>query len=362
MNKITVAVIFGGQSTEHEVSRTSACTIISHLNPDKYYVIPVGITKKGEWLIYNGPVENIKTGEWERYGTRAILSPDASQKCLLKIVGGKVKEIPIDVVFPILHGMWGEDGTIQGLLEMAQIPYVGCGVLSSSVCMDKVFTKLVAKDMKVKQAKYLWFSRDELGKRKGILTKVEKKIGYPCFIKPANSGSSVGIRKAENKEELEEALTYAARFDRKVIVEEMMKGREVECAVLGNEKPMVSCVGEVLAAEEFYTYDAKYNNPQSQTVIPAQLPDGVEEKIKKVALKMYQATECSGLARIDFFVREETNEVVFNEINTMPGFTPISMYPELWENAGKAKQELMDDFISLALTKESRILEMEDNK
>lgn len=352
MNKKTVAIIFGGQSTEHEVSRNSAAMVISNIDEEKYFLIPIGITKQGQWLIYNGPVEHIQTGEWEKYGTPAIISPDATQKCILKIVGGKIKEIPVDVVFPVLHGAWGEDGTIQGLFEMAQIPYVGGGVLTSSVSMDKVFTKMIAEHAGIKQAKYLWFYKKQLQSCQTVMEKIEKELGYPCFIKPANAGSSVGISKAHNPQELEQALFHAAKFDNKIIAEEFVDAREVECAVLGSDNPMASCVGEILSSGEFYDYDAKYNSPESKTVVPVDMPQEITDKIKQVALQIYQAVEGTGLARVDFFVKKGTNEVIFNELNTMPGFTTISMYPMLWEEEGKTKTMLIDELITLALTKQ----------
>ena len=355
-SKKTVAVIFGGQSSEHEVSRVSAMLMLNSLNKEKYQVLPVGITKKGEWLVYNGPVEHVKTGEWEKYGTPVSLSPDATKKCFLKIVNGSVKEIPVDVVIPVLHGAWGEDGTIQGLLEMAQIPYVGCGVLASAVSMDKVFTKMIAKSARIPQAKYLWVHKYDLEKkREKIMDQVEKKLGYPCFVKPSNAGSSVGISKAKNREQLSAALDFAAGYDRKVIVEEAIDAREFECAVLGNEEPIVSGVGEVLAAAEFYDYDAKYNNSDSRTVIPAEVEQEKVEEMRRIAKKIFLAVDGSGLARVDFFVDKKTGKVLFNELNTMPGFTPISMYPMLWKHAGITETELMDRFIELALTRDSGI-------
>jgi D-alanine-D-alanine ligase len=355
-SKKTVAVIFGGQSSEHEVSRTSAMLMLNALDKEKYQVLPVGITKKGEWLIYNGPVEHVKTGEWEKFGTPAALSPDATKKCFLKIVNDSVKEIPVDVVIPVLHGAWGEDGTIQGLLEMAQIPYVGCGVLASAVSMDKVFTKLIAKSVRIPQAKYLWVHKYDLDqKREKIMDQVEKKLGYPCFVKPSNAGSSVGISKAKNREQLSAALDYAAGYDRKVIVEEAIDAREFECAVLGNEEIMVSGMGEVLSAAEFYDYDAKYNNNESRTVIPAEIEPEKAEEMRRIARRIFRAVDGSGLARVDFFVDRKTGKVLFNELNTMPGFTPISMYPMLWEAAGMSNREMMDRFIELALTRDTGI-------
>ena len=357
MNKKTIAVIFGGQSSEHEVSRNSATTIISSIDSSKYYVIPVGITKKGKWMIYNGPVENIRSGEWEKFGSPAVLSPDPNTRGLLKTVGGKVKIIPVDVVFPVLHGAWGEDGTIQGLFELAHMPYVGCGVLASAVSMDKEFTKIVAKNAKINQAKYLVVKKWELAKKqKDIFRKIGLKIGYPCFVKPANAGSSVGITKVKGEEFLLDALNIAARYDSKIIVESEVLGREVECAVLGNgEKISASCVGEIIPAAEFYDYDAKYNNPESKTIVPANLDEKISNEIKKTAVKIFKAVNGSGLARVDFFVEKDTNKIIFNELNTLPGFTSISMYPMLWKNDGIEMGELMDRLICLALEKETNV-------
>lgn len=348
MNKKTVAVIFGGYSSEHEVSRVSASTIISNIDTEKYYVLPIGITKEGKWLLYNGSVDKIRNGEWERYGVPAIISPDKTSKSILKIVNEKVKNISVDVIFPVLHGLNGEDGTIQGLFELSGIPYVGCGVLSSSVSMDKAFTKIIAKNAKVKQAKYLVLYKDEADKQ-SVLKKIETSLGFPCFVKPANAGSSVGISKAHNKEELKEALLLASMHDRKIIIEEAVVGREVECAVLGlGKKAVASSVGEVLAAAEFYDYDAKYNNSASKTVIPADLPEKITKEIQKTAVKIFAAVDGTGLSRVDFFVEKDTNNVVFNEINTLPGFTPISMYPMLFADSGIKINELIDRLIDLA--------------
>ena len=352
MNKKNIVVIFGGQSPEHEVSLNSASMIISNMNEEKYYIIPIGITKEGQWLIYDGPVEHIKTGEWKKYGTPAIISPDATQKSILKIIGDKIKKIPVDVIFPVLHGKWGEDGTIQGLFEMAQIPYVGDGVLSSCVSMDKVFTKMIAKSVNIEQAKYLWFYTYELEHCENILNQIEKELQYPCFIKPANTGSSVGITKAHNREELKKALYYAAKFDTKVIAEEFIDGREIECSVLGNENPIASGVGEIFSAAEFYDYDAKYNNAESKTVVPAELDKEITDKIRKIAIKIFKAVEGTGLARVDFLIQKNTNHIIFNELNTMPGFTSISMYPMLWEAEGKSKELLIDELITLAFLKQ----------
>ena len=348
LNKKTVVILFGGQSSEHEVSRVSASTIISNIDSDKYFVIPVGITKEGKWMIYNGPVESIKNGEWEKFGTPAILSPDATHKGILKLVGGRFKLIPVDVVFPVLHGNFGEDGTIQGLLELAKIPYVGCGVVASGVSMDKEFTKVISKNAGIRQAKFIKFTSDEISNGKKCAAKVKKSLGYPCFIKPANAGSSVGITKAHDDEELIAGLQIAAKYDRKVLVEAAVIGQEVECAVLGNTDVKASSVGEIFSAAEFYDYDAKYNNAESKTAIPALLSEEKMKEIQKTALKVFKAVGGRGLSRVDFFVEKDTERVIFNEINTLPGFTAISMYPKLWEDAGLPITELIDELISLA--------------
>ena len=350
VSKKTVAVIFGGQSSEHEVSRTSAVMMLQALDKEKYQVLSVGITKKGQWLIYNGPVEHVKTGEWEKFGTPVSLSPDATKKCFLKIVGGNVKEIPVDVVIPVLHGAWGEDGTIQGLLEMAQIPYVGCGVLASAVSMDKLYTKIIVDDLGIRQAAYVPVMRWKMEKdMDAVVAQVESRFQYPVFVKPSNAGSSRGVSKAENREGLVAALKEAAKHDRKILVEETIVGHEVECAVLGGgQKPVkASGVGEILAAAEFYDFDAKYNNEESRTVIGPELPGDSAERVREAAAKIFNAVDGYGLSRVDFFVTKE-GEVIFNEINTMPGFTAISMYPMLWEAAGIPKAELVDRLISLA--------------
>ena len=348
MNKLTVAVIFGGQSSEHEVSRVSASTIIANLDPEKYYVIPVGITKSGKWMIYNGPVENIKNGEWEKFGTPAILSPDASQRGLLKIVGGKVKLIPIDLAFPVLHGKYGEDGTIQGLFELAKLPYVGCGVLASAVSMDKFFTKIIADRVGVRQAAYEPVMKEEIAGTEGMaeaVKRVEARFAYPVFIKPSNAGSSRGVSKAENREQLTEGLTEAARHDRKILVEETIVGHEIECAVFGNGKEPViaSGVGEVLAAAQFYDFEAKYFNAESRTVVNPELPGDSAERVRRAAVEIFKAVDGYGLARVDFFVTKDGDVVFMNKHNA--GFTAISMYPMLFEAAGISKTELVGKLI-----------------
>lgn len=350
-SKKTVVVLFGGQSSEHDVSLISACNIISNIDTNKYFVLTVGITRKGQWMLYNGPLKHIETGEWEKFATPAFISPDASHKALIKLAGDRYKTIPVDVVFPVLHGLYGEDGTVQGLLEMAQIPYVGCGVLSSSISMDKVYTKIIIEKENIAQANYIVVYKEELNNTDEIVSRVNEAFGYPCFIKPSNAGSSIGITKAHNEEELIEGLNLAAKHDRKILVEEEIVGREVECAVLGNLDVKASSVGEIIAGAEFYDYDAKYNNSESKTIINPDIEKEIVEEIREKAIRIFKAVNGSGLARVDFFIEKETNRVIFNEINTMPGFTSISMYPMLWENVGIPKTELIDNLIQLALEK-----------
>ena len=350
-SKKTVVVLFGGQSSEHDVSLISACNIISNIDTNKYFVLTVGITRKGQWMLYNGPLKHIETGEWEKFATPAFISPDASHKALIKLAGDRYKTIPVDVVFPVLHGLYGEDGTVQGLLEMAQIPYVGCGVLSSSISMDKVYTKIIIEKENIAQANYIVVYKEELNNTDEIVSRVNEAFGYPCFIKPSNAGSSIGITKAHNEEELIEGLNLAAKHDRKILVEEAIVGREVECAVLGNLDVKASSVGEIIAGAEFYDYDAKYNNSESKTIINPDIEKEIVEEIREKAIRIFKAVNGSGLARVYFFIEKETNRVIFNEINTMPGFTSISMYPMLWENVGIPKTELIDNLIQLALEK-----------
>lgn len=348
MDKKNVVVVFGGRSSEHEVSCISSQTVIANINKEKYNIILVGITKEGEWLFVE-KVEDIADGSWVNSKIHAIVSPDTVKKELVIFGEDGVKTEKIDVVFPVLHGLNGEDGTIQGIFELAQIPYVGCGVLASSVSMDKLYTKIVVDTLGVNQAKYVGVDRRELGKMDEIIKQAEEKLGYPMFVKPSCAGSSKGVSKAENKEELIEAIKEAARHDRKVLIEETIVGREIECAVLGMTEVKASGLGEILAAAEFYDYDAKYNNAESKTVLDPDLPEEVIKEVRKAAVDIFKAIDGSGLSRVDFFVEKETNRVVFNEINTLPGFTSISMYPMLWERQGIAKTELVDKLLQLAM-------------
>lgn len=346
MNQKNVLLLFGGCSPEHEISAASAATVVQHM--ESYNIIPVRITREGKWLLYDGKLDNFKNIDWEKFGTPAILSPDRVNKGLLRIVGDKVKTLPVDVVFPLLHGENGEDGSIQGLCQLAGIPYVGCGVLASAVAMDKTFTKLVARSLNIPQAEYRVFTQDQLEDLDAVMKTIRYQIGYPCFIKPAVSGSSIGISRASNKTELKEALINAAQYSSKIIAERMVRGREIECGVLGvGMETEASVPGEIIPDGVFYDYEAKYVKEGSATTVPAELPPETAEQIRRMAVDIFKAIDGRGLARVDFFV-EETGRVVFNEINTMPGFTAISMYPKMWNAAGLSLPELIDRLIEIA--------------
>lgn len=349
MSKKKLAVLFGGQSSEHIVSCMSAANVIEQIDTEKYDLFLIGITEQGRWLKTDS-VEDIRSEAWRESQTEAVISPDATKQCIILTENGKTTQIKIDAAFPVLHGLYGEDGTIQGLFELAQIPYVGCGVLASAVSMDKLYTKIIVDDLGIRQADYVpvmsWKMKKDMD---GILHQIEEKFSYPVFIKPSNAGSSRGVSKAENREQLIAGLKEAANHDRKILVEEMIYGHEIECAVLGGgQKPVLSSgVGEILAAAEFYDFEAKYFNEESRTQVNPELPGNSAQEVKKAAEKIFNAVDGYGLARVDFFVTKE-GEVVFNEINTMPGFTAISMYPMLWEAEGVAKKELIDRLITLA--------------
>ncbi|MBD5087313.1 MAG: D-alanine--D-alanine ligase [Clostridiales bacterium] len=350
MSKKTVVVLFGGQSSEHEISCVSATTIISCINKEKYQIRMVGITKDGRWLKVER-VEDITSGAWRESSTTAFISPDASLQGIVYIDGDSYTKEKVDIVFPALHGLYGEDGTVQGLLELAHIPYVGCGVLASAVSMDKLYTKIIVDTLHIRQADYVPVRSEQLKDMAEVVERVETKLSYPVFVKPSNAGSSQGVSKACNRQELEKALKYAAEHDKKILVEETIVGREIECAVLGGEEVKASSVGEIVSAAEFYDYEAKYNNPDSMTVISPDLPGDAKEKIREAAVAIFKAVDGFGLSRVDFFLEKETNEVVFNEINTLPGFTSISMYPMLWEEQGISKTELVEKLLSMAKTR-----------
>ena len=427
-NKMCVALLFGGMSSEHEVSCVSVGNFVRNIDRSKYEVLTVGITKEGRWLYTEATAEQMADGSWEELpgNMPCVISPDrADHGMILFTPDGRVEKMHLDVVIPVLHGLWGEDGTVQGLLELAGIAYVGCGVLASSVCMDKAVanalfeangvphTKWVAanrweieKDLEgvcagveqklgwpvfvkpanagssvgiskvssqeelkaaialalendrkvvfeangVPHTKWVAANRWEIEKDlEGVCAGVEQKLGWPVFVKPANAGSSVGISKVSNQEELKAAIALALENDRKVVFEAFVDGQEVECAVIGSDPAVATRPGEILAGAEFYTYDDKYKNGVSQTVIPAHLPEAKLDEVKTYAAMAYTALNCEGLARCDFFVEKNTGRVLINEINTFPGFTAISMYPKLMEHEGLPVPQLIDRLIALAV-------------
>ena len=349
MEKKKVCVIFGGQSPEHEISRISVTSILNNLDKDKYDIDVVGITKNGAWYLYTGDYGNITGGEWENDSKnlkKAIISPDAEDKSLLIFDNSGVTKEKIDVIFPVLHGEYGEDGTVQGLFELAHIPYVGMGVSASANGMDKTLSKIVFDSVNIPQADWILVRKgDDFDKK---ADEIEKKLGYPCFVKPARTGSSKGVGKAHDREELKAALDNALEFDIKVLVEEHIDGHEVECAVLGNSDPKAATVGEIIPLVEFYDFDAKYNDNSTKLQIPADLPGDVIEQIREYAVRAFKALDGQGLSRVDFFVKNDDGTVILNEINTLPGFTSISMYPKLWDAVGLGYSDLLDRLIELA--------------
>ena len=362
--KIRVGVIFGGRSGEHEVSLRSGQAVIDAIDHQKYEVIPIAITKKGQWLSPAAAMELLPRTTTEllargmNENTEALtIVGDPSRSGLVAVGddGGRSgTPLPVDVVFPVLHGTYGEDGTIQGLLEMADVPYVGCGVLASSAGMDKVAMKMLFREAGLPICKHLWFLRAEWErKRPGVLRRVARQIGFPCFVKPANLGSSVGISKATDRRTLEAAIELAARYDRKIIVEEGLDAREIECAVLGNDYPEASQPGEYIVHDKqgaFLDYTEKYSNTgHVEFVVPAPIPKSLAARIRRMSVEAFKAIDGSGLARVDFFLRRDTNELLVNELNTSPGLTEVSGYPKLWAGSGIAFRQVLDRLIQLAI-------------
>lgn len=344
MNKTKVAVLFGGVSSEHEISLLSVANILNSIPKDKYEIFPLGITKAGRWL-YCPNITGDVPESWEADGIPAFISPDATVKGIVTQSG----ILPIDVVFPVLHGKCGEDGTVQGLLQLAQMPYVGCGVLSSALCMDKITANRVMDACGIPRCQWLCMTADQIDDFDLIESQIAEKLNYPVFVKPSNAGSSVGVSKAKDKAQLKAACDLALKHDGRVIFERFVKGREIECAVMGNVDLRVSSPGEILASAEFYDYDDKYKNGTSRTQIPADLPKSTLEEMRSIAARAYKCLACEGLARVDFFV--ENGKVLLNEINTMPGFTAISMYPKMMQAAGLSYEEICHNLICLALEK-----------
>lgn len=349
-----LAVLFGGISSEHDISCLSAASILRNLDKTKYEIYPVGITQEGQW--YYCPAcdaDRVENGEWERMADKvpALLPPDRSVHGLVLLRDGRTETIRLDCVFPVLHGAGGEDGTVQGLLELAGIPYVGCGVAACANSMDKSITKALIEPTGVRQAKYYLALRYDFERNaEGVVRTAADQLGsFPVFVKPCSQGSSVGVAKANDMLELAAGLTEAFKLDDKVLVEEFIDGHEVECAVLGNRNPIASTVGEIAATQEFYTFDAKYKDESSKLYIPAQITSQQLETVRQNALRVYAALGCRGLSRVDFFVTYEGGEVVFNELNSIPGFTSISMYPKLFDYEGIHYPELLDRLVTLAL-------------
>jgi D-alanine-D-alanine ligase len=349
--KIRVGVVFGGRSGEHEVSLASATSVMKSLDRDKYDVVPIGITPDGRWVSSAHALEILKEKTGIGQEPERFLVPEPNRQGLVSADGPGSAFFPLDVIFPVLHGRYGEDGTLQGLLELANLPYVGAGVLASAVGMDKVVQKQLFEHAGLVGPKYLWFlSSAYAEKPKKIIASVEKALRYPMFVKPANTGSSVGISKAHTRAELLQGIADAATYDLKVIVEQGVRdAREIECSVLGNDHPMASIPGEIVPSNEFYDYDAKYVDGKSKAFIPADLRKDVARSVQHVAVRAYEVLNCAGMARVDFFVTRKTQKVYLNEINTIPGFTAISMYPKLWEASGISFSELLDRLITLAL-------------
>ncbi len=352
--KIRVGLVFGGRSGEHEVSLASARSVMANLDSNRYEIVPIGITKSGTWLVGDEPTRTLVQGmqTTDEHTTAVTLTGDPTLRRLIPLQGNEpLKENgALDVIFPVLHGTYGEDGTLQGLLEMANVPYVGCGVLGAALGMDKEKMKMVFSSVGLPSVEYVVCRRNEWERSpETVINVIEQSIGYPCFVKPVNLGSSVGINKAHNSIELEHAIEVAASYDRKIIIERGINCRELECAVLGNDEPIVSVVGEVIASGEFYDYNAKYIDGKSQVIIPADVPSAIGEEVRQQAIKAFLALDLSGLARVDFFLERETNKVYINEVNTLPGFTEISMYPKLWAVSGLPYTQLLDRLIELAI-------------
>ena len=352
MKKLNVCVLFGGMSPEHAVSLRSAESVLNNLDREKYDIFPVGITKEGKWYLFGGEDYSVLPGgNWENCSENCpvAISPVRGDGLLCFTEDG-VRRVKLDVVFPVLHGENGEDGAMQGLLQIAGIPYVGPHVSASAVAMDKTLTKLVVDQIGQVQAAWHLVRRSDLRYHsQQILDTLESRFAYPMFVKPAGTGSSVGVSKAVDRAALENALQTAAAFDDKVLVEEFICGREVEVAVMGNDSPIASICGEIDSGADFYDYDAKYITDTSVAYIPARIDEEVAEQVRDAAVKIYSAIGCQGLSRVDFFVTYEDNRVVFNEINTLPGFTSISMYPKLFDASGIPYGQLLDELLNLAM-------------
>ncbi len=364
MSKIKIGVVFGGRSGEHEISVRSAKSVIEQIDKDKYEVVPIAITKEGNWLnpveslgLLPPPTQQLLLNEIGAFPRNSVaFAGDPSYKGLVKLETqqGEERLEKLDVIFPVLHGTFGEDGTIQGLFEMADIPYVGCGVLASSTGMDKAFMKILFRDAGLPICKYVWFLRSEWeDDNEATITQIEKNLGYPCFVKPANLGSSVGVSKASDEMSLREAITLAAEYDRKIIVEECLEMREIECAVLGNDQPRASLPGEYIIRDEskkFLDYTEKYaGTGNNEFVVPAPVSEELAKKIQQMAITAFKAIDGSGFARVDFFLRKDNGALLVNEINTIPGLTDASGFPKMWAGSGLEFSQVIDALVALAI-------------
>jgi D-alanine-D-alanine ligase len=346
--RLRVGVLFGGRSGEHEVSLISAASVIQALDPEKYEAIPIGITKDGRWLA--GTAAHKMLPDILRSGECVMLSADPNVAALVPVSNSRPGALRVDVVFPVLHGTYGEDGTVQGLLDLAGLPFVGSGVLGSAVGMDKDMQKRLFLQAKLPVGDFLAVTRADWEKSRGtVLSAIRKKFRFPVFVKPATLGSSVGMTKAHDAKELAAAMDLAAEFAQKILVERAIRGREIEISVLGNEDPKASIPGEIVPHREFYDYAAKYLEEGTRLLIPAKLKRAQVKRFQEFAVRAFRALECLGMARVDFFLEHRTNRILLNEINTIPGFTSISMYPKLWEASGLSYRNLLDRLIELAL-------------
>lgn len=350
---LNLCCLFGGESTEYEVSLRSVTSVIENADPEKYHLIPVGITRDGKWYLYDGPTAAIARDEWWQDATHihpAMISPSKGDRCLLVLEADGYRKLPLDVVFPVMHGAHCEDGTLQGLLELSGIPFVGPDCRSSAVCMDKATTKAVLNNFDIPQAKAEFVTRRELADNFDAVAERVGKLGYPVFVKPSSTGSSIGVSKVRTPDALYAAIEAAAQFDDVVLVEEFINGREIEVAVMGNEAPVASICGEIDPGSDFYDYETKYVSDTASYYIPARLPSEASDAIRKTACEIYRRLGCAGLSRVDFFYTAE-GRYIFNEINTLPGFTSISMYPKLFMASGMTYAEVIDRLVELALAR-----------
>ena len=348
--KKRLVILFGGRSTEHEVSLVSAAGILDKIRRDRYEILPVKITRDGQWILLDAG--SGAGGKLVEQTAGIPVLPGEPGRGLVRL--DNLQAVPVDAVFPVLHGTFGEDGTLQGMLSMAGIPYAGVGVLASALGMDKIVMKQIFIQNDLQTVDFIWFLRSRWrGESEAIARGIRQEIGYPCFVKPANTGSSVGINKAHDEAELKKFVEEACAYDRKVLVEKAIDARELECSVLGNDDPKGSVVGEIIPSREFYDYDAKYKDENSRAVIPAEIPEDTANRIRYMAVAAFQAVDCAGYARVDFLMDRKSGRLYINEINTIPGFTPISMFPKLWEASGLSYPDLIDRLIELAFERHS---------